>query len=176
MTGLVFVDTQVLVYARDPRDPAKRALANEWLRLLWSEERGRTSYQVLSEYYDFVTQILKSPSDRDDVWDDVQHYLTWCPQEIDVEVLVGAREIQQRYSLEWKDCLVVSAAQAQDCVLVLSEGLQDGAEYAGIVVRSPFTLRVSEERGAYRLPARAPSRHRGRGRPRTRPQRVATSS
>lgn len=167
MTGLVFVDTHVLVYARDAREPTKRTLANEWLRLLWSEERGRTSYQVLGEYYDFVTQILKSPSDRDDVWDDVQHYLAWCPQEIDVEVLVGAREIQQRYPLDWKDCLVVSAAQAQDCVLLLSESLQDGAEYAGIVVRSPFTLRVSEERGAYTLPARQPSRHRGRGRPRT---------
>lgn len=166
MSGLVFVDTHVLVYARDPRDPAKQALANEWLRLLWSEERGRTSHQVLSEYYDFVTQILKAPAGRDEVWDDVLHYLTWCPQEIDMDVLVGAREIQQRYSLEWKDCLVVAAAQAQDCVLVLSEGLKDGEEYAGIVVRSPFTLRVSEERGAYTLPVRPPSRHRGRGRPR----------
>jgi predicted nucleic acid-binding protein len=166
MSGLVFVDTHVLVYARDPRDPAKRTAANDWLRLLWSEERGRTSYQVLSEYYDFMTQILKSPTQSDDVWDDVQHYLTWCPQEIDMDVLVGAREIQQRYGLEWKDCLVISAAQAQDCVLVLSEGLKDGEEYAGIVVRSPFTLRVSEEHGAYTLPARLPSRHRGRGRPR----------
>lgn len=166
MSGLVFVDTDVLVHARDPREAAKRAQANEWLRLLWSEERGRTSYQVLTEYYDFVSQILKSPAQRDDVWDDVQHYLTWCPQEIDMDVLIGAREIEQRYALAWKDCLVIAAAQAQDCVLVLSEGLKDGEEYAGIVVRSPFTLRVAEERGAYTLPSRLPSRHRGRGRPR----------
>lgn len=166
MTGLVFVDTHVLVYARDPRDATKRSQANEWLRLLWNEERGRTSYQVLTEYYDFVTQILKAPSQRDDIWDDVQHYLTWCPQEIDMDVLVGAREIEQRYSLPWKDCLVVAAAQAQDCVLILSEGLTDGTEYAGIIVRSPFTLRVAEERGAYTLPDKLPPRHRGRGRPR----------
>ncbi len=166
MSGLVFVDTHMLVQARDSRDPAKLVLANEWLGLLWKEERGRTSCQVLIEYYDFVIQILKTPSARDDVWDDVQHYLLWNPQAIDNEVLVSAREIQQRYSLGWKDCLVVAAAQAQDCVLLLSEAMQDGAEYAGIVVRSPFTLRVSEERGAYLLPARQPARHRGRGRPR----------
>lgn len=172
MPGLVFVDTHLLVQARDPRDPARLALANEWLSLLWKEERGRTSCQVLSEYYDFVVQILKSPAARDDVWDDVQHYLLWNPQAIDTEVLVGARDIQQRYSLAWKDCLVVAAAQAQDCVLVLSEALHDGAEYAGIVVRSPFSLRVSEERGAYIAPVRQPSRHRGRGRPRRAPANI----
>jgi predicted nucleic acid-binding protein len=172
MQGLVFVDTHVLVYARDPRDSAKQALAAEWLRLLWQEERGRTSCQVLSEYYDFVVQILKQPSGRNDVWDDVQDYLPWNPLAINAEILVGAHEIEQRYSLPWKDCLVVSAAQAQECVLILSEGLQDGAEYAGIVVRSPFTLRIAEERGAYKVSPQPPSRHRGRGRPR----RVAAES
>jgi hypothetical protein len=50
--------------------------------------------------------------------------------------------------------------------LLLSEDLQDGADYGGIVVRSPFTLRVAEEKGAYTLPPRLASRHRGRGRPR----------
>ena len=175
MSALVFVDTHVLVSARDARVPAKLALACEWLRLLWNEERGRTSCQVLSDYYDFVAQILTSPSERDDVWDDVRHYLTWNPQPIDMEVLESAREIQQRYSLDWKDCLVVSAAQVQGCVLVLSEGLSDGAEYDGIVVRSPFTLRVAEERGAYTLPARAASRHRSRGRPRIKPRAAASS-
>ena len=169
MPGLVFVDSHVLVYARDPRDPTKRALANDWLRLLWTEERGRTSCQALSEYHDFVTQVAKTLSAREDVWDDVQHYLLWNPQPMDVEVLVGAREIEQRYSLAWKDCLVVAAAQAQGCVLLLSEGLQDGAEYGGIVVRSPFTLRIAEERGAYAVATRQVSRHRGRGRPRRRP-------
>jgi predicted nucleic acid-binding protein len=176
MTGLVFVDTHVLVSARDARDSAKRALANDWLRLLWNEERGRTSCQVLSDYYDFVTQLLESPSGQGDIWDDVQHYLTWSPQAIDAEVLVGAHEFQQRYLLDWKDCLVMSAAQAQGCVLVLSEGLQDGAEYGGIVVRSPFTLRVSDERGAYTLPPQLPPRHRGRGRPRRTPPATAHST
>lgn len=166
MPGLVFVDTHVLVSARDGRDPARRALANDWLRLLWTEERGRTSCQVLSEYHDFVTQVVATPTARDDAWDDVQHYLLWNPQPIDAEVLIGAREIEQRHALPWKDCLVVAAAQAQDCVLLLSEGMQDGAEYAGIVVRSPFTLRIADERGAYAARPRPVNKHRGRGRPR----------
>jgi len=176
MTAFVFVDTNLLVYARDPRDPTKRALANEWIRLLWNDERGRTSFQVLNEYYDVVTRKLKTPVRREDAWDDLQFYLAWSPQPIDLEVLAGAHEIQQRYHLSWWDCLVVSAAQAQDCVLLLSEDLQDGADYGGIVVRSPFTLRVAEEKGAYTLPPRIASRHRGRGRPRTQPPRAAPVS
>ena len=43
MTALVFVDTNVLVYARDTRDEIKRAKAAEWIRMLWNEQRGRTS-------------------------------------------------------------------------------------------------------------------------------------
>lgn len=169
MTAQVFVDTSVLIYARDPRDPAKRASAAEWLRQLWTEGRGRTSIQVLNEYFDSTTQKLAATVRREDAWDDVQAYLTaWHPQAINAEVLICAREVQTRYRLDWWDCLVVAAAQVQGCALLLSEDLQDRADYGGVIVRSPFTLRVAEEAGAYSLPPRLPSRHRGRGRPRTR--------
>src|SRR4051794_20361098 len=167
MTALVFVDTTVLVYARDPRDAMKRASASEWIRLLWNEERGRKSVQVLNEYYALITRRLQPAVKQADAWDDVQHYLSsWDPQALDSEVLECAREVQGRYSLNWSDCLVVAAAQVQHCLLLLSEDMQDGAEYGGVIVRSPFTLRIAEEAGAYRVPPHQPSRHRGRGRPR----------
>lgn len=176
MTALVFVDTNLLLYARDPRDPAKRATAAEWIRLLWNEERGRTSVQVLNEYYDIVTRTLSIGVRTDDAWEDVQIYLgSWSPQPIDAEVLECAHDVEARYQLNWWDCLVVAAAQIQQCVLLLSEDLQDGADYGGVVVRSPFTLRIAEEAGAYVLPARPVSRHRGRGRPRRSAVRDQTS-
>jgi predicted nucleic acid-binding protein len=167
MTALVFVDTNVLAYARDPRDLAKKTASTDWLKLLWREERGRTSIQVLNEYYDVVTRKFRPSVRRDDAWEDVQLYLaSWNPQPIDADVLAAAHEIENRHGLSWWDCLVVAAAQNQHCVLLLSEDLQDGADYGGVVVRSPFTLRISEEAGAYTLPPRLASRHRGRGRPR----------
>jgi predicted nucleic acid-binding protein len=170
MTALVFVDTDVLVYARDPRDAMKRATAAEWLRLLWNQERGRTSVQVLNEYYDVVTQEFGTAVRREDAWEDVRYYLSaWNPQSIDAEVLDCAREIEVRHRLRWWDCLVAAAALVQHCVLLLSEHLQDGAEYGGVIVRSPFTLRIAEEAAAYSIPPRLVSRHRGRGRPRRNP-------
>jgi predicted nucleic acid-binding protein len=167
MTALVFVDTNVLVHARDPRDAMKRATAAEWLRLLWNQERGRTSVQVLNEYYDVVTRRFRNPVRREDAWDDVQHYLSaWHPQVLDSEVLECARDVEGRYRLSSWDSLVVAAAQIQSCLLLLSDVLQDGAEYGGVIVRSPFTLRIAEEAGAYALPPAQTSRHRNRGRPR----------
>jgi len=127
MTALVFVDTNLLVYARDTRDAMKRATASEWIRLLWSQERGRTSVQVLNEYYDVVTR--KFPAVKaEDVWEDVRYYMSgWNPQPLDSEVLDLAHDVETRYGLSWWDCLIVAAAQAQNCLLLLSEDLQDGA-------------------------------------------------
>lgn len=176
MTALVFVDTNLLVYARDMRDATKRATALEWIRLLWSQERGRTSVQVLNEYYDVITR--KFPAVRaEDVWEDVRYYLSgWNPQPLDAEVLDLAHDVESRYRLNWWDCLIVAAAQAQNCLLLLSEDLQDGADYGGVVVRSPFTLRIAEESAAYSVPPRQVSRHRGRGRPRRHPSPVNSNS
>jgi predicted nucleic acid-binding protein len=166
MTALVFVDTDLLVYVRDTRNAMKRATASEWIRLLWNQERGRTSVQVLNEYYDVITGRFPAVK-AEDVWEDVRYYLSgWNPQPLDAEVLDLAHDVEVRYRLNWWDCLVVAAAQAQNCLLLLSENLQDGADYGGVVVRSPFTLRIAEESGAYSLPPRQVSRHRGRGRPR----------
>lgn len=56
MTDTVFADTNVLVYARDTAHPDKQAMAMHWLERLWREQKGRTSHQVLNEYYVTVTR------------------------------------------------------------------------------------------------------------------------
>jgi predicted nucleic acid-binding protein len=45
----VFVDTNVLVYARDDTDPAKHEKARAWMEQLWTSATGRISVQVLEE-------------------------------------------------------------------------------------------------------------------------------
>ena len=51
MTGPYFVDTNVLVYARDASEPKKQSQAYDWLTFLWQTRQGRLSMQVLQEYY-----------------------------------------------------------------------------------------------------------------------------
>jgi predicted nucleic acid-binding protein len=176
MTALVFVDTNVFVNAREPADSLKRVRAREWLEVLWRELRGRTSSQVLGEYYSLLTVRAKIPVSREIAWEDVRELLEWKPQELDGEVLTRAHAIEGRFQLNWWDCLIVAAAQTQGCALLLTEDLQDGADYGGVIVRNPLGLGVAEEHTAYAPVQKLASRHRGRGRPRTRPQRAATAS
>jgi predicted nucleic acid-binding protein len=168
MTAPVFVDTNVLVYARDAGNATKQARAAAWLEILWREQLGRTSMQVLSEYYVTLTRKLDPGVPSAEAWDDVSALFTWHPLAIDGAVMQRGREIEQRHRLSWWDSLIVAAAAAQGCALLLSEDLQDGGVYAGVTVRSPFTLSVDEPAATYAVAPAAGRGHPRRGRPRRR--------
>ena len=172
MTEPCFVDSNVFIYARDPGDPLKQKRANEWLFHLWREQLGRTSAQVLSEFYVTVTRKLANRVVPADAWHEVHALLAWDPQPVDVVLLTRARDVEQRWRLSWRDSLIVAAAQLQRCALLLSEDMHDGVVYGGVTVRSPFTLDVREPLPAYAVPTMRP-RHRGRGRPRRQPAAAA---
>ena len=138
MTAPVFVDTNVFLYARDAGEASKQPRAAAWLEYLWREQIGRTSAQVLSEYYVNVTRKLSPGLAPDEAWDDVQALLTWQPQAVDDALLRRGREIELRYRLSWWDSLVVGAAQLQGCAVLLTEDLQDGREFDGLRVENPF--------------------------------------
>ena len=162
MTAPCFVDASVLVCARDPRDPLKLQRAAEWIDWLWQQRAGRTSMQVLAEFYTVATRQLKL--DEDLAWDEVKRYLAWTPLPTDEALLRGAREVERRYKLAWWDSMAVAAAQLQDCAILASDELPDGTTFGAVTVRNPFTS-VLEEPAAHYL-VRATSLHRPRGRPR----------
>lgn len=165
MTVPIFVDTNVFVYARQAAEITKQPVAARWLERLWEEEAGRTSVQVLNEYYTTMTRKIKPPLSAADAWDDVKSLLAWNPQPVDLELLLRGREIEQRDRLSWWDSLIVAAAQLQNCPVLLTEDLQEHAVYGGVTVRNPFTCSVSEDFSHY-VVERAAARHPRRGRPR----------
>ena len=176
MIAPVFVDTNIFVYARDPRDPLKMARATEWLDVLWREQRGRTSAQMLSEYYSVVTRKATMGVAAEVAWEYVRALMEWSPQQIDGALLARAHVIEGQHHLNWWDCLIVAAAQAQGCALLLTEDLQDGANYGGVIARNPFKLGVAEQAAAYTPSPKIASRHRGRGRPRKSSGRLTSAS
>ncbi len=134
-------------------------------RQLWTEQRGRTSIQVLSEYYATVTRKLDPGLTPDEAWDDVTALLAWEPQEIDRTVIAIARDLERRFGLSWWDSMIVAAAQLQDCPVLLTEDLQDGLVCGAVTIRNPFRHGIEEARGSYAVSPKPISRHRGRGRP-----------
>jgi len=165
MSGPVFVDTNVFVYARDASEPLKQARASAWLRSLWEMRLGRTSMQVLSEFYVTVTRKLQPGLPAEEAWDDVTALMSWEPQPIDEALMHRGREVEHRYRLSWWDSLIVGAAQLQGCELILTEDLQDGGVYGDVTARSPFTLSLNEDVASYAVSRMPLSGHPPRGRP-----------
>jgi predicted nucleic acid-binding protein len=163
MTGPCFVDANVFIYALDARDARKHQRARAWVDALWSDRLGRTSAQAISEAYAVTTRKLGVAPHT--TWEELQRFFAWNPCPVDETMLRRAREIEQRYRLSWWDGMIVAAAQLQDCVLLLTEDLQDGAAFGAVTARSPFTLQVSEAAATYAVERRGPSLHRPRGRP-----------
>lgn len=151
VTGPVFVDADVLLYARDKSEPAKRARAQTWLDVLWHHGLGRTSTTVLAEYYVYAARRQGFGLAARDAWDDVKRYFAWRPMALDTDVMTEAREVQRRHRISWRDSTVVAAARLQGCVLLLTDRLRDGASFGTLAVRSPFTLEIEQPRASYEM-------------------------
>jgi len=147
MTAPVFVDTNVLVYSRDLRDPAKHQRALEWMAFLWDSKRGRLSRQVLHEYYVTVTRKLRPGLPTEEARSDVRSLFHWLCA-VDPRLCIeSAWTFQDHCSLSFWDALVVGAAQAMGCRFVLSEDLPAGQELDGVRIVSPFLTGPSELAG-----------------------------
>jgi predicted nucleic acid-binding protein len=146
MTALVFVDSNVLIYAVDESDAKKHEAASLWLSELWEKRCGRVSFQVLQEFYANVTR--KWPPARAPVQAQIRRLLTWRPVVIDAEILEAAWKIQDRYKISFWDGLIVSSARSASCTHLLTEDLQADQDLDGVLVVNPFRSYPAEILGA----------------------------
>lgn len=133
----VFVDTNVLLYAQDPRDEFKRGRAMAWLGECWRRQTGRISHQVLHELYANLSRTAPELSllERREI---VRRYRSWNPWGVDADTVDDAWLIQDRFKLSYWDSLVVASAHALGCRWLLTEDLQHGQVLEGLTVISPF--------------------------------------
>lgn len=138
MTATVFVDTNVLVYARDASEAVKQPQAQAWMRHLWQERSGRLSFEVLNEFYVTVTDKLAPGLGRSEARKEVGVLLAWRPIPTDRRVLEGAWNLQDRYQLSWWNSLIIASARAAGCRYLLTEDLQHQQVLEGLTVLNPF--------------------------------------
>jgi predicted nucleic acid-binding protein len=139
MTVRRFVDTNILLYAKDLSEPGKQPVAEALMRELWASRRGRLSVQVLNEYFVNATQKLEPGLTPAQAWSDVEALFAWEPQVMDQRLLSRAFMVRDRHGLSWWDSLIVAAAIAAGCDEILTEDLSAGQVYDGITVVNPFT-------------------------------------
>ncbi len=136
-----FVDSNVLVYAHDPTDPAKHARARSLIENLWESRAGRLSVQVLQEFFWITTRKLPSPLSSQaarEILADLSMWPVYSPGSADV---IAAAELAEDQKISFWDALIVTAAWQSGAECVWTEDLNDGQVIAGVTVRNPFKIR-----------------------------------
>jgi predicted nucleic acid-binding protein len=139
MTDLkrVFVDTSVLVYADDAADTQRRQQARAWLAHLWALRTGRTSTQVLNEYYVCVTQLIQPALPQGDARAKLRRYQQWQPWVTDHQTVESAWGLEVRLQIDYWQALMLASAMHSGCDSVLSDALPL-ERYDQLVVINPF--------------------------------------
>ena len=140
MSANCFVDTNILVYARDSSEPEKQVLAEQWLTQLWQHELGRISTQVMNEYYVTVTQKLKPGLTIEQARSDLRALAVWQPLDISLTLIESAWDIQDQYAYSWWDTLIISSALFLDCRYLLSEDMQHEQSIGKLSIINPFLV------------------------------------
>ncbi len=134
----VFVDTNVLLYGVDDRDPSKRDRARAWLAVCWERRCGRISTQVINEFYANVRKKFSTAISAGDARSDVRRYQNWKPWTIDQLTIESAWAVESRFGLNYWDALMVAAAIQQGCEWLLTEDLQHGQQIDSVRIVNPF--------------------------------------
>jgi predicted nucleic acid-binding protein len=138
MSDVVFVDTNILVYAHDADAGVKRQRAVDKLRELWEADTGTISVQVLQEFYVNVTRKLVTPVARSTAREVVSTYGAWVREPTTSETVLRATDITELAQISFWDALIVAAAEQAGAAQVLSEDLNDGQTIAGIRIVNPL--------------------------------------
>lgn len=134
----VFVDTNVIVYAYDKDAGKKHRIAVDIMKDLWRSGRGTISTQILQEFFVTLTKKISAPMDISVVRETIRRLSKWDVAIIDVDTIIRATELQERYNYSFWDSLVVAAAIASGVRTIFSEDLSDGQTIEGITIKNPF--------------------------------------
>lgn len=134
---MVFVDTNVLLYAQDPRNPEKQSAAEQWLSWCWRSQRGGLSTQVLNELYANLRRCAPSFSVAE-ARELIRRYRGWKCWTVDDATVDLAWGLQDRFKLIYWDALMVAAAQQMGCTYLLTEDLQHEQRFDNLQVINPF--------------------------------------
>jgi predicted nucleic acid-binding protein len=138
MSGRIFVDTNILIYAHDLDAGSKRKIAVAIMEELWEHQTGVISTQVLQEFYVNVTRKIPNPIPKTKARGIIENYRYWQVEQISPATILSASEIEERYMLSFWDSLIIAAASKANATKILTEDLNHGQVIAGILIENPF--------------------------------------
>ncbi|KQP08111.1 hypothetical protein ASF28_13610 [Methylobacterium sp. Leaf99] len=138
-TELVFVDTNVLLYARDDRYPDKQRAAAHWLAMLAHRDALIVSPQILGELHNAILRG-KVGLDEGEMQRMTAALQPFSHGATDLDLIAQAWKIRKETTFQWWDCVILAAAIRAGCRYLLSEDYQHGRTVRGTTILNPFTV------------------------------------
>jgi predicted nucleic acid-binding protein len=132
MNGKPFLDTNVLLYAF-AADDRRSPKADELLA-----QGGKISVQVLNEFANVsVRKLRRSSADIEQALGAFRRLLD-PPIPLTVALHEKAIALAREHRFAFYDALIVAAASAAGCRLLLTEDMADGTTIEDVSIRNPF--------------------------------------
>jgi len=132
------VDTNVLIYARDPRDSMKQAAANA---LLSSLADGVLLWQVACEYIAASRKLEAFGYDRAQAMADISDMReAWSTMLPSWAVMDRAERLLAKYQLSFWDALIIAACLEVGVTRLYSEDFDSSARAEGLEIINPFAV------------------------------------
>ena len=144
-TGTLLIDTNVLVYCYDRREPAKQARAVGLIDKLIESERVLLSTQVLSEFFSIALRKLHMTPAAARLRI-VEFVDTWNVLDVTAQIVVNAARGVVKHQLSYWDALLWATALTNRIPYILSEDFQDGIRIEGVRVLNPFQAAFDVDR------------------------------
>lgn len=135
------LDSNILVYALDLREPDKRTIASDILIRALKLDLV-LSAQAVAEFLAVVRR--KNPSVFRQAWTEAELWASVVPIVPTTWAHISeAAAFAERHRLQLWDCIIWQVARSAGASVLLSEDLQDGLSIDGMTVVNPFDSKNS---------------------------------
>lgn len=141
MTKL-FLDTNVVIYGLDPREPSKQARCLAWLREAAGANMLTISPQVAAEARSVAVRKLKI--EAEDAAKAILGLLPWCTAPFGADEVSRALQLVAKWRLSWWDSLIIASALSAGCTHLLTEDGQSASTIEGLRIIDPFRTAPEE--------------------------------
>lgn len=135
----VLIDTNLLVYLYDQRDPDRQELARRVLSELEATGAGRLGVQALSEFFSVTTRKLSPPLTPGEALEQITLLSqVWTMFDLTTLIILEAGRGARDHGLSYYDAQLWATARLNQIPLIFSEGFQDGRLLEGVRFVNPL--------------------------------------
>jgi predicted nucleic acid-binding protein len=135
----VLIDTNILVYASDPADPARQDKALQVLKYLETTRSGRLSTQCLGEFVNVATRSRQPLYSLEEAIQQVEYLLQAYPVfDLTPLMILEAARGARDHGLAYYDAQIWASARLNQVTTIFSQDFTDGQVLEGVRFVDPF--------------------------------------